>query len=203
MSQTAPAAASMSPADPHPTPATLGQLKATGYRYRSVKQELRENVVARLRKGEDLFPGVRGYNETVVPQVVHGLLARHDLLFLGRRGQAKTRMLRMLPHLLDPWVPILTELDAPDDPLVPATRAGKKRVEELGDDTPIRWLHRSDRFHEKLATPDVTIADLIGEVDLIKHAEGRALSDEATMHFGLIPRSNRGIFAINELPDLA
>ncbi|MEM6749074.1 MAG: sigma 54-interacting transcriptional regulator [Planctomycetota bacterium] len=203
MTHAAPASTDVAHAAPHPTPATLGQLKATGYRYRSVKQELRENVVARLRKGDDLFPGVRGYGETVVPQVAHGLLARHDLLFLGLRGQAKTRMLRMLPSLLDEWVPILTDLEAPDDPLHPTTRAGRKRVEEHGDDTPIRWLHRSERFHEKLATPDVTIADLIGEVDLIKHAEGRALSDEATMHYGLIPRSNRGIFAINELPDLA
>lgn len=187
----------------HPSPATLGQLRETGYRYRTVKQELRQNLIDRLRAGEPVFPGIRGYDDTVVPQVVHALLARHDMLFLGLRGQAKTRMLRMLPGLLDEWVPIIADLDLPDDPLEPATKLGKRRTVELGDDTPIRWLHRDERYHEKLATPDVTIADLLGEIDIVKHAEGRHLTDEATMHFGLVPRSNRGIFAINELPDLA
>jgi len=188
---------------PHPSPATLGQLRHSGYRYRSVKQELRENLIQRLRTGQPIFPGIRGYDDTVVPQVVHALLARHDMLFLGLRGQAKTRMLRMLPGRLDPWVPIIADMDIPDDPLEPSTRLGKRRVADLGDDTPIRWLGREERYHEKLATPDVTIADLLGEIDIVKHAEGRHLSDEATMHFGLVPRSNRGIFAINELPDLA
>jgi len=187
----------------HPTPATLGQLRDTTYRYRSVKQELRENAIQRLRAGEDLFPGVRGYRETVLPQVIHAVFSRHDMLFLGLRGQAKTRMLRMLPELLDEWVPVIADLELPDDPLQPMTTIGKRRVAEQGDDTPIRWLHRAERYHEKLATPDVTIADLIGEIDIVKHAEGRYLSDESTMHFGLIPRTNRGIFAINELPDLA
>lgn len=187
----------------HPSPATLGQLRSSGYRYRSVKQELRENLIARLRSGEPLFPGIRGYDDTVVPQIIHALLARHDMLFLGLRGQAKTKMLRMLPGLLDEWVPIIADMDVPDDPLEPATQMGKRIVREQGDDTPIRWLHRDERYHEKLATPDVTIADLLGEIDIVKHAEGRHLSDEETMHFGLIPRSNRGIFAINELPDLA
>ncbi len=189
--------------DAHPSPATLGQLKASGYRYRSVKQELRENLITRLKAGEDLFPGVRGYQNTVLPQVIHGLLSRHDMLFLGLRGQAKTRMLRLLPHLLDEWVPVVGDLELPDDPLHPTTSLAQRKIAEQGDDTPIRWLHRSERFHEKLATPDVTIADLIGEIDIVKHAEGRYLSDEATMHFGLIPRTNRGIFAVNELPDLA
>ncbi|MFN3168739.1 MAG: sigma 54-interacting transcriptional regulator [Phycisphaeraceae bacterium] len=188
---------------PHPGPATLGQLRDAGYRYRPVKQELRENLIHRLRAGEPVFPGVRGYDDTVVPQVVHALFAKHDMLFLGLRGQAKTRMLRMLPQLLDPWCPVIADLDLPDDPLEPMTTVGKRRVAELGDDTPIRWLSRSERYHEKLATPDVTIADLLGEIDIVKHAEGRYLSDESTMHFGLVPRSNRGIFAVNELPDLA
>lgn len=189
--------------DHHPSPATLGQLRETDYRYRPVKQELRENLIDRLRSGQPIFPGVRGYEDTVEPQVVHALLARHDVLFLGLRGQAKTRMLRMLPGLLDEWAPVIADLDIPDDPLVPSTRLGQRRVAELGDDTPIRWLGREQRYHEKLATPDVTIADLLGEIDIVKHAEGRHLSDEETMHFGLVPRSNRGIFAINELPDLA
>jgi len=186
-----------------PSPATLGQLRETNYRYRSVKQELRENLITRLRSGEPIFPGIRGYDDTVVPQIVHALLARHDMLLLGLRGQAKTRILRKLPNLLDPWVPIIADLDLPDDPIHPTTMLGKRRVSELGDDTPIHWLHRDERYHEKLATPDVTIADLLGEIDIVKHAEGRHLSDESTMHFGLVPRSNRGIFAINELPDLA
>jgi len=187
----------------HPQAATLGQLRETDYRYRTVKQELRDNVVERLRSGEALFPGILGYRETVLPQVIHAILARHDMLFLGLRGQAKTRILRMLPDLLDEWIPVIAEMDIPDDPLEPMTRMGQRIVREQGDDTGIRWLHRSDRYHEKLATPDVTIADLIGEIDIVKHAEGRYLSDESTMHFGLIPRTNRGIFAINELPDLA
>jgi magnesium chelatase subunit I len=187
----------------HPQPATLGQLKQTRYRYRSVKQELRENLIARLRDRQEVFPGILGYRQTVLPQVIHAILSRHDMLFLGLRGQAKTRMLRLLPQLLDEWMPVIAELEIHDDPVEPMTSLGSRRVRELGDDTPIRWLHRSERYHEKLATPDVTIADLIGEIDIVKHAEGRYLSDESTMHFGLIPRTNRGIFAINELPDLA
>jgi len=194
----------------HPSPATLGQLKETGYRYRSVKQELRENLIQRLRASREnngdeqmIFPGVRGYRHTVIPQIVHAIFARHDMLFLGLRGQAKTRILRMLPSLLDEWVPIIADLEIPDDPLQPMTTIGKRAIASGGDDTPIRWLSRDQRYHEKLATPDVTIADLIGEIDIVKHAEGRYLSDESTMHFGLIPRTNRGIFAINELPDLA
>ncbi len=139
----------------------------------------------------------------MIPQIVNGILSRHDLLFLGLRGQAKTRILRMLPELLDEWTPTLAGVEINDDPVSPTTRQGRRIVAEQRDDAKIEWIHRSDRYHEKLATPDVTIADLIGEVDLVKHAEGRYLSDESTMHYGLIPRSNRGIFAINELPDLA
>lgn len=191
------------PHPPHPTSATLGQLKSTGYAPVSVKDELRRNVIRKLRAGEELFPGILGYRDSVIPQIVNGILAKHDLLFLGLRGQAKTRILRLLPLLLDEWVPVLEGIEIPDDPIAPVTRAGKRLVSDRGDDTPIAWLHRSDRYHEKLATPDTTIADLIGEIDLVKYAQGRFLSDESTMHFGLIPRSNRGIFAINELPDLA
>ena len=187
----------------HPDVATLGQLKAHGYQYLTVKDELRKNLIAKLRNGEELFPGIVGYRDSVIPQVVNGLLARHDILFLGLRGQAKTRILRQLPTLLDEWIPVLADLEINDDPMEPMTQGGKRLVAEHGDDTPIQWVHRSDRYQEKLATPDVTIADLIGEVDLVKHAEGRYLSDESTMHFGLIPRANRGLFAINELPDLA
>jgi magnesium chelatase subunit I len=188
---------------PHPSPATLGQLKATGYQPSTVKDELRRNVIRKLKSGEDLFPGIVGYRDTVIPQIINGILSKHDLLFLGLRGQAKTRILRMLPELLDEWIPTLGGVEIADDPVAPTTKTGKRIVAEQGDDAKIEWVHRSDRYREKLATPDVTIADLIGEIDLVKYAEGRYLSDESTMHFGLIPRSNRGIFAINELPDLA
>jgi magnesium chelatase subunit I len=187
----------------HPKPATLGQLKETGYKPSSVKDELRRNVIQKLKAGEDLFPGIVGYRDTVIPQIANGILSKHDLLFLGLRGQAKTRMLRMLPELLDEWIPVLADVEINDDPIAPSTKAARRIIAEQKDDAKIEWVHRSDRYHEKLATPDVTIADLIGEIDLVKHAEGRYLSDESTMHFGLIPRSNRGIFAINELPDLA
>src|SRR5580658_892927 len=187
----------------HPRPATVGQLKDSGYQPCSVKQELRRNVIRKIKAGEELFPGIVGYSESVIPQIVNGILSKHDLLFLGLRGQAKTRILRLLPLLLDEWIPVLTGTEINDDPIKPATKTGKRIVAEQKDDAAIEWVHRDDRYHEKLATPDVTIADLIGEIDLVKHAEGRYLSDESTMHYGLIPRSNRGIFAINELPDLA
>jgi magnesium chelatase subunit I len=188
---------------PHPTISTLGELKKSGYRPISVKDELRKNLIAKLRAGEDVFPGIVGYRDSVLPQIINGILAKHDLLFLGLRGQAKTRILRMLPSLLDEWIPVLTGPEINDEPMQPVTKLGKKTVEEQRDAAKIEWVHRSARYQEKLATPDVTIADLIGEVDLVKHAEGRYLNDESTMHFGLIPRSNRGIFAINELPDLS
>jgi magnesium chelatase subunit I len=187
----------------HPRPATVGQLKETGYTPCTVKDELRRNLIHKLKASEELFPGIIGYRDTVIPQIVNGILSKHDLLFLGLRGQAKTRILRMLPELLDEWMPVLSGVEINDDPLAPMTTTGKRIRGEQGDDAKIEWVHRSDRYQEKLATPDVTIADLIGEIDLVKHAEGRYLSDESTMHFGLIPRSNRGLFAINELPDLA
>jgi magnesium chelatase subunit I len=187
----------------HPRPATVGQLKETGYQPCSVKDELRRNLIKKLKSDEELFPGIIGYRDTVIPQIVNGILSKHDLLFLGLRGQAKTRILRLLPELLDEWMPVLSGVEINDDPLAPMTTTGKRFIAEQGDDSKIEWVNRADRYHEKLATPDVTIADLIGEIDLVKHAEGRYLSDESTMHFGMIPRSNRGIFAINELPDLA
>jgi len=188
---------------PNQRPATLAELKLTDYRYMSVKDELRKNLIAKLRANETIFPGILGYRESVIPQAINGILARHDMLFLGLRGQAKTRMLRLLPTLLDEWIPTLAGVDINDDPLVPVTRTGRRIVAEQGGAAVIEWVHRNDRYQEKLATPDVTIADLIGEIDLVKHAEGRYLSDETTMHYGLIPRANRGLFAINELPDLA
>ena len=186
-----------------PSARTVGQLKAAGYRPCSVKDELRRNVIARLRAGKPIFEGLVGYEDTVLPQVIHALLSRHDMLLLGLRGQAKTRILRMLPDLLDEWIPVLAGCELPDDPIQPTLAMGRRIISEQGDDTAVEWLHRSRRYHEKLATPDVTIADLIGEIDLVRHAQGRYLSDETTMHFGLIPRTNRGIFVINELPDLA
>ena len=169
----------------------------------SVKDELRKNLIRKLRAGEELFPGIVGYRDSVIPQIINGILSKHDLLFLGLRGQAKTRILRMLPDLLDEWMPVLSGVEINDDPLAPITKTGKRLIADQGDDAKIEWVHRSNRYQEKLATPDVTIADLIGEIDLVKHAEGRYLSDESTMHYGMIPRSNRGLFAINELPDLA
>lgn len=184
-------------------PMTLGELRSSGYRPRTVKQELRANLITRLRSDQPLFPGLIGYETTVVPQLVNGILAQHDLLLLGLRGQAKTRILRSLPDLLDEWMPTVDGVELWDDPLAPRLAATRRQIEIHGEATPIRWVHRSERYREKLATPDVTIGDLLGDVDLIKHAEGRHLADESTMHFGLVPRSNRGIFAINELPDLA
>lgn len=184
-------------------PKTIGQLKRSGYRPESVKDEMRRNLIAKLRSGAPLFPDILGYDETVIPQVVNAVLSKHDILFLGLRGQAKTRMLRRLVDLLDDALPIVAGSEVNDDPYAPISREARDKVAALGDETPIDWVGRDDRYREKLATPDVAVADLIGEVDMIKHAEGRYLSSEATMHFGLIPRANRGIFCINELPDLS
>ncbi len=184
-------------------PKSVGALRRTDYRPCSVKDELRRNLIARLRSGEAIFPGIIGYDDTVIPQVINAILSRHDMLFLGLRGQAKMRMIRALPSLLDEYTPVIAGTDLPDDPLAPKFPPNKRLLAEHGDELEIRWLHRDERFHEKLATPDVTIADLIGEIDLVKHAEGRYLTDESVVHYGLIPRTNRGIFAINELPDLA
>ncbi|MGZ4717893.1 MAG: magnesium chelatase [Acidimicrobiales bacterium] len=187
----------------HPSVATLGQLRESGWDSLPVKEEIRRNAVARIRAGEALFPRVLGYEDTVLPQLENALLAGHDVIFLGERGQAKTRMIRSLTGLLDEWMPIVAGSEINDDPYNPVSAHARHLIAEQGDDTPIAWVHRSDRFGEKLATPDSSIADLIGEVDPIKVAEGRYLSDELTLHYGLVPRTNRGIFAINELPDLA
>ena len=184
-------------------PATLGALRASGWQSVPVSTEMRRNLVDRLRKGEPVLDGVRGYEDTVEPQIVNALLAGHDMVFLGERGQAKTRMIRSLVGLLDEYMPIIAGSEINDDPYNPVSAPARHAVAELGDDTPISWVHRSDRYGEKLATPDTSVADLIGEVDPIKVAEGRYLSDELTLHYGLIPRTNRGIFAMNELPDLA
>ncbi len=186
-----------------PSVATLGQLRASGWVSLPVKEEIRRNAVARIRAGEALFPRVLGYEDTVLPQLENALLAGHDVIFLGERGQAKTRMIRSLTGLLDEWMPIVAGSEINDDPYNPVSKHARDLIDEQGDDAPISWVHRDERFGEKLATPDTSIADLIGEVDPIKVAEGRYLSDELTLHYGLVPRTNRGIFAINELPDLA
>ncbi len=184
-------------------PRNLAELRESAYQPCSVKQEMRRNLIRRLKSGEELFPGIVGYDETVFPQVQNAILSKHDMLFLGLRGQGKTRMLRLLVELLDDALPIVEGSEINDDPLAPISRYARDRVLAEGDACPVEWVGRDRRYHEKLATPDVTIADLIGEVDLIKHAEGRHLASEDVMHFGLIPRSHRGIFCMNELPDLS
>jgi len=184
-------------------PTTLGALRDSGWKSRSVKDEIRENAIAKIRSGEGMFPGIVGYENTVLPQLEHAVLAGHDVIFLGERGQAKTRMIRGLTNLLDEWMPVVAGSEINDDPYAPVSAHARQLVDAEGDNTPIEWVHRDDRFGEKLATPDTSIADLIGEVDPIKVAEGRYLSDELTLHYGLVPRTNRGVFAINELPDLA
>ena len=197
-------AGSSLPATPPATlPATLGALRASGWQSLPVKEELRRNAVRNIAAGLPLFEGVMGYEDTVMPQLENALLAGHDVVFLGERGQAKTRMIRSLTGLLDEWMPIIAGSEINDDPYEPVSKHARDLVEQMGDDAPVSWVHRSERFGEKLATPDTSIADLIGEVDPIKVAEGRYLSDELTLHYGLVPRTNRGIFAINELPDLA
>src|ERR1043166_5811717 len=179
---------------------TVKELCAAGWQRKSVKQELRDNLIARLRSGSSFLPGIVGYDDTVVPQIENAILSGQDLVFLGERGQAKTRIARLLVSLLDETVPVVAGCEINDDPLAPICPACRARVT---DDTEIAWLPRDRRYAEKLATPDITIADLIGEVDPIKVAEGRSLADELTIHYGLLPRTHRGIFALNELPDLA
>jgi len=183
---------------------TLGDLRRSDYRSRPVKQEIRDNLVRKLQDGERLFPGIIGYDETVIPQLVNAILSRHNFILLGLRGQAKSRILRGLVDLLDDRIPVVPGCEIHDDPLAPLCAACRARIAREGDATPIAWLPRDGRFVEKLATPDVTIADMVGDIDPIKAAQaGLNLSDELTMHYGLLPRANRGIFAINELPDLA
>src|SRR5215475_14013539 len=189
---------------PKPTkPATLGQLRESGYQVLPVKQEMRQNLMRKMRDGEEIFPGIVGYEETVLPQIENAILSGQDIVLLGERGQAKTRIARSLINLLDEETPAIVGCEINDDPFAPLCKACKTRIAEEGDDTPIHWITRDQRYGEKLATPDITIADLVGEVDPIKVAEGRYLSDELTIHYGLVPRTNRGVFCLNELPDLA
>lgn len=184
-------------------PRTIGELREAGYQSRTVREEMRANLIAKIRRGDELFPGVVGYDQTVIPQIENAILSGQDIIFLGERGQAKTRLARSLTNLLDEAIPIIAGSEINDDPFAPVSRAARDLVADHGDETPIEWVGRDRRYGEKLATPDTTIADLIGEVDPIKVAEGRYLSDELTISYGLIPRTNRGVFTLNELPDLA
>lgn len=182
---------------------TLGQLKASGYQVLPVKDELRKNLICTMKRGENLFPGIIGFERTVLPQIQNAILGRHDMILLGLRGQAKSRIIRLLPALLDEVVPIVADSEINDNPFAPISKYARDLVAQRGDETPIAWIHRSERYGEKLATPDTSIADLIGDIDPIKAAHHRlTYADEEVIHFGIIPRTNRGIFAINELPDL-
>lgn len=182
---------------------TLGELKKSGYQPRSIKEEIRQNLIVKLQKHSTTFPGIVGYEDTVVPDVERALLSKHNILFLGLRGQAKTRMARQMIELLDEYIPSISGSDINDDPIAPVSRFAKEEIATHGDETPIRWIHRSERYGEKLATPDVSVADLIGDIDPIKAANLKlSFADERVIHYGIIPRSNRGIFVINELPDL-
>ncbi|MFD4368444.1 ATP-binding protein [Rhodococcus sp. NPDC058521] len=184
-------------------PSTLGELRESGHVHRTVKEELRENLLAALRDGRDPWPGILGFEDTVSPQLERALIAGHDVVLLGERGQGKTRVLRTLHLLLDEWTPVIDGSELGEHPYEPITPASIRRAKELGEDLPVRWRHRSERYSEKLATPDTSVADLVGDVDPVKVAEGRSLGDPETIHFGLVPRAHRGIVAINELPDLA
>jgi magnesium chelatase subunit I len=191
------------PASAPPAPTTLGELRDNGATPRPVKAEIRANLLARLAAGEPSLPGIVGFEDTVVPEVERALIAGHDLVLLGERGQGKTRLIRTLVGLLDEWTPVLTGSELNEHPLAPISVWAHRQIAEHGDATPVGWLHRSERFGEKLATPDTSVGDLIGDVDPIKVAEGRTLGDPETVHYGLVPRTNRGIFSVNELPDLA
>jgi len=197
--QTHPVAA----AAPHPAIATVGELRASGHRYEAVKDEIRRNLLARMRAGEQRFSGIIGFDQTVIPQMERALLAGHDTMLLGERGQGKTRLIRTLPELLDEWTPVIAGCEINDHPYQPVCARCRRIAAELGDALPVAWRHRSERYGEKLATPDTSVGDLIGDVDPVKVAEGRTLGDAETIHFGLVPRTNRGVFCLNELPDLA
>jgi magnesium chelatase subunit I len=186
-----------------PAATTLGELRASGHTYQTVKDEIRRNLLARMRAGENRFPGIIGFGQTVLPHLERALLAGHDTILLGERGQGKTRLIRTLPGLLDEWTPTVTGCEINDHPLAPACARCRRLATEQGDDLPVSWRHRSERYGEKLATPDTSVGDLIGDVDPVKVAEGRTLGDPETIHFGLVPRTNRGVFCLNELPDLA
>jgi magnesium chelatase subunit I len=187
----------------HERPATLGQLKASGHVYRTVKQEIRENLLARMRAGQDRFPGIVGFDETVLPHVERALIAGHDIILLGERGQGKTRLIRTLGGLLDEWTPVITGCEINDHPYTPVCARCRRLAAEQGDELSVSWRHQSERYGEKLATPDTSVGDLIGDIDPVKVAEGRTLGDPETIHFGMVPRTNRGVFCLNELPDLA
>ena len=191
------------PSASHPEPATVGQLRVAGYATRNTKAELRANLVQRLRDGQDPFPGIVGFDDTVLPELESALLAGHDLVLLGERGQGKTRLMRTLATLLDEWSPEVAGCEIHDDPYAPVCVRCRALALELGDDLPVAWRHRDDRYTEKLATPDTSVGDLIGDVDPVKVAQGRTLGDPETVHYGLVPRANRGVFGLNELPDLA
>jgi magnesium chelatase subunit I len=187
----------------HPAIATVGELRASGHRYEAVKNEIRRNLLARMRAGEQRFPGIIGFDQTVIPQLERALLAGHDTMLLGERGQGKTRLIRTLPELLDEWTPVVAGCEINDHPYQPVCARCRRLAAEQGDALPVAWRHRSERYGEKLATPDTSVGDLIGDIDPVKVAEGRTLGDAETIHFGLVPRTNRGIFCLNELPDLA
>ena len=182
---------------------TIGELRASNYRVLPIREELRNNLITKIRAEEIVFPGIVGFDDTVIPQLENAILAGQDVILLGERGQAKSRVIRSLVDLLDDYIPMIAGCEINDSPYGPVCRACRDKVAEHGDATEIEWLHRDDRYSEKLATPDISIADLIGEIDPIKVAEGHYLSDELVIHYGLVPRTNRGIFCINELPDLA
>ncbi len=188
---------------PADLPLTAGALRSAGYLPKSVKDEIAANLLDKLRSGVDAWPGIVGFDRTVIPQLERALLAGHDVVLLGERGQGKTRLLRTLAMLLDEWTPVIEGAELPEHPLAPITPASRRRAAQLGDDLPVRWVHRSERYTEKLATPDTSVGDLVGDVDPVKVAEGRSLGDPETIHYGLVPRAHRGIVAINELPDLA
>ncbi|MDP9848940.1 sigma 54-interacting transcriptional regulator [Streptosporangium lutulentum] len=189
---------------PHiPEPRTLRELRASGHIHRTVKAEIRENLLARLRAGEPRFPGIIGFDDTVLPYLERALLAGHDLVLLGERGQGKTRLIRTITTLLDEWTPVVSGCEINDHPYEPSCVRCRRLAEETGEELPISWRHRDERYGEKLATPDTSVGDLIGDIDPIKIAEGRTLGDPETVHYGLVPRSNRGVFSVNELPDLA
>lgn len=186
-----------------PTIHTLGELRASGHVQKSIREEIRDNLLAKLRAGENPWPGIHGFDQTVIPQLERAIIAGHDVVLLGERGQGKTRLLRTITGLLDEWSPAIEGSELSEHPYEPITHASQRRARELGDQLPVVWRHRTERYAEKLATPDTSVADLIGDVDPMKVAEGRSLGDPETIHFGLIPRSHRGIVTINELPDLA
>jgi magnesium chelatase subunit I len=190
-------------ATPPPEIATLGELRASGHRYETVKEEIRRNLLTRMRAGEERFPGIIGFDNTVVPHMERALLAGHDTMLLGERGQGKTRLIRTLPELLDEWTPVVAGCEINDHPYQPVCARCQRLAAEQGDALAVTWRHRSERYGEKLATPDTSVGDLIGDIDPVKVAEGRTLGDPETIHFGLVPRTNRGVFSLNELPDLA